>query len=74
MAQASHIQSQKRLIMNVNVLTQVLRQRHHADSSRYKLRKHDDVINDEQLVYKDVAGFIIFLVVAFSLLTVVMFG
>lgn len=60
--------------MNVNVLTQVLRQRRHSDPSSYKLRKHTEVISDEKLVYKDVAGFIIFLVVAFSLLTVVMFG
>lgn len=60
--------------MNVNVLAQVLRQRRDSDSSRFKVRKHNEVINDEKLIYKDVAGFIIFLVIAFSVSMVAMFN
>jgi hypothetical protein len=60
--------------MNVNVLAQVLRQRRYSDSSRFKVRKHNEVINDEKLIYKDIAGFIIFLVIAFSVSMVVVFN
>lgn len=60
--------------MNVNVLAQVLRQRRYSDSSRFKVHKHNEVINDEKLIYKDIAGFIIFLVIAFSVSMVVVFN
>jgi hypothetical protein len=60
--------------MNVNILTQVIRQRQYSTTTQSKLRKFDDGNQDEKLVYKDVAGFVIFLVVAFSLLMVVLFG
>ena len=62
------------LTMNVNILTQVIRQRQYSTTTPSKLRKFDDGNQDEKLVYKDVAGFVIFLVVAFSLLMVVLFG
>lgn len=60
--------------MNVHILTQVLRQRRYTSSANSSLRQHVDEKNDEKLIYKDVAGFIIFLVVAFSLVMVVAFG
>ncbi|MGI9150221.1 MAG: hypothetical protein ACR2IX_01745 [Limnohabitans sp.] len=60
--------------MNVNILAQVLRQRRYTTSANLRLRKNNDEKDDEKLIYKDVAGFIIFLVAAFSLLMVVVFG
>lgn len=60
--------------MNVNILTQVIRQRRHVPSSRIAVRKHDEATNDGDHIYKDVAGFIIFLVVAFSFLMIAMFN
>lgn len=63
--------------MNVNILTQVIRQRRYsttATSAPVKSRKNDVVANEDKLVYKDVAGFIIFLVVAFSILMIVIFN
>ena len=60
--------------MNVNILTQVIRQRRHLQSSRPAARIHNDATNDERHIYKDVAGLIIFLVVAFSFLMIAMFN
>ncbi len=60
--------------MNVHILTQVIRKRRHPSSPSSKNRIHRDESHDEELINKDVAGFIIFLVVAFSFLMIVMFG
>ena len=51
--------------MNVNILTQVIRQRRYPSAPTSKIRIQDDEPHNEKLIYKDVAGFIIFLVVAF---------
>jgi hypothetical protein len=63
--------------MNVNILTQVIRQGRYstpATSAPLRSRKNDIVANEDKLVYKDVAGFIIFLVIAFSILMIVFFN
>jgi hypothetical protein len=60
--------------MNVNIQTQVIRQRRRFNLSRPALSKHLDIRNEEGLIYKDAAGFIIFLVVAFSFLMIAMFN
>jgi len=60
--------------MNVNIQAQVIRQRRRLNVSRSALSKHVDVENDEGLIYKDVAGFIIFLVIVFSFLMIAMFN
>jgi hypothetical protein len=60
--------------MNVNILTQVIRQRRYPSSTPTKVRVRDDEPSNENLIYKDVAGFIIFLVVAFSFLMISMFN
>ena len=59
--------------MNVNILTQVIRQRRYSSSNPTKVRMQDES-NNENFIYKDVAGFIIFLVVAFSFLMIAMFN
>ena len=50
--------------MNVNILTQVIRQRRYPSSPSSKIHTHDDESQNEKLIYKDVAGFIILLVVS----------
>jgi hypothetical protein len=60
--------------MNVNILTQAIRHRRYKNSTSLRMYKLDEGKSDEKHVYKDVAGFIIFFVVAFSLFTIVMFG
>jgi|DEB19_MinimDraft_2_1074335.scaffolds.fasta_scaffold220985_1 hypothetical protein len=60
--------------MNVNILTQVIRQRRYPSSPSSKIHMRDDESHNEKLIYKDVAGFIIFLVVAFSFLMIAMFN
>lgn len=60
--------------MNVNIQTQVIRQRRRLTLSCPAVGKHVDETNDEALIYKDVAGFIIFLVVAFSVLMIAIFN
>jgi hypothetical protein len=60
--------------MIVNIQTQVIRQRRRLNLISPSVSKHVDAANDEGLIYKDVAGFIIFLVIAFSFLMIAMFN
>jgi hypothetical protein len=60
--------------MNVNILTQVIRKRRYPSPHSSKIYMSDDESHNEKLIYKDVAGIIIFLVVAFSFLMISMFN
>ncbi len=42
--------------MNVNILTQVIRQRRYPSAPTSKIRIQDDEPHNEKLIYKDVAG------------------